>query len=131
MAAPILFRHPLDSPLLLSELSCGAAVSGERTDIENGQQVQPVQLRRDVLPFLLRVRVHGGGEHSSARAGWGGDALGACLDFLVGLRYACEVISDAGYSLQAYRILTQSDLVRCSLLLLRLGRRVYIEIEDE
>jgi hypothetical protein len=57
MAAPILFRHPLDSPLLLSELSCGAAVSGERTDIENGQQVQPVQLRRDVLPFLLRVRV--------------------------------------------------------------------------
>jgi hypothetical protein len=55
-AAPILFRHPLDSPLCLSELSCGAAVSGERTDIENGQQVQPVQLRRDVLPFLLRVR---------------------------------------------------------------------------
>jgi hypothetical protein len=42
-------------------------------------------------------------------------AVGACRDFLVGLRCACEVISDAGYSLQAYRILTQSDLARCSL----------------
>jgi hypothetical protein len=34
MAAPILFRHTLDSPLCVSELSCGAAVSGERTQIQ-------------------------------------------------------------------------------------------------
>src|SRR6516162_479354 len=55
MATRVLLRHFLDGLVGLSPHGIGGAIDAEWADIESGQQVQLVQLRRKLKPSLFRI----------------------------------------------------------------------------